>query len=506
MTRSLYEICRTKVFGLLKNEFWNSCPENPFSSFPSTIIHDLVSYIINFQSSHVFRAADLQLLLASGRVLRFEINNIKVNDELIPILQFLLPCKDLQTLRLTDVGEFSTRTTEQLEKLLSVCTDLEDLHCSVVFDLKALRKCSKLRYIRLHFTPKQPFYEFLQTTGTCRKPQKYLKVFTICKDLAFFIPHGYITELLVHCPNLHSLGYIDVSAALEYLHGSAVELGSVPQPYQLRSCFWGGDVCSRNRYCGKFQDSLQRCWPFFPFAVKVAVLSCPLLEELVIEVTQQCYVDAIIYLNVLTNLTYLEIDVEDYICNFRPELYCLLDRIGPQLKHLAILKFDNVEFDAIFKNCPNLESLKVDCESVVSDWVETIGDLPNLRRLSFFCRDGDDRKSIQLALSKCFFLEELFLKNAAFLNDSCVANISEQNPLEKLELVCISHCAVTKRGLKMFVNGATKLEKICFDSYKLSDEDTIEVLRAKNPKMIIYPEYDILLDHEFFYRNRYFCQ
>ncbi|GFV96061.1 uncharacterized protein TNCV_1870231 [Trichonephila clavipes] len=506
MPQSLYFITLRKVSHLLTEEFWNTCPENPFLSFPPTIIHDIISSTINYHSSTSFKPADLRLLLATGRVQHFEINNFAINDKLIPVLESLLNCKDLQSLRLTDVGECSTRATEQLEKLLRVCTDLEDLHCSVVFDLKALRKCSKLRYVRLHFIPKQPFYEFLQTTGTCREPHTSLRVFTICKDRAFFIPNGHITELLVHCPNLYSLGYIDVSAALEYLHGSGVEMGNVPPPYQLRSCFWGGDfICSRKRFCGKFEDTVRPRCTFFPFAVRVAVLACPLLEELTIEVTRQCFVDTILYLNVLTNLTFLEISLEDFICDFRPELYCLLDRIGSKLKHLAIHRIENVEFDTIFKNCPKLESLKVDCDSVVSDWTETVDDLPNLRKFAFFCKNGDEKKSIQLVLSKCFNLKELFIKNACFLTDNCMIRILERNPFDCLEIAAISECALTQRGLKMFLDNAIELEKIAFDSFKMSEEDAADVLCTRSPKLIIYSDYDILWTQEFFYHRRFFC-
>lgn len=483
MPQSLYDICLTKVSHLLKEEFWNTYPENPFSFFSRAIINDIISSTINFQSSSTFRSADLHLLLATGRVQHFELNNFEINDELIPVLESLSNCKNLQTLRLTDIGEFSTRATKQLNKLLCACTELEDLHSSVVFDLKALRNCSKLRRVRLHFIPDQPLHDILQTTGTYTE-RTSLREFRMCKDHTYKERPDFVPKLLVHCPNLHSLGYIDVYVALVVMHGPARVLGNHPPPYQLRSCFMAST--------------------YFPFGLTVAALALPHLEELTMVVNQLHHEFNIMDLNVLTNLTYLEIQLPD----FCPELYYLLDEIGPKLKHLSIIKFHKVLIDLIFSSCPNLESLKVDCDSVVSDSVKAIGDLPNLQRLAFFCKDANDKESLQVILSKCFNLKELFLKNVPFINDNSIFKVLKKNPLDKLELACISETGMTQSGLKMFLDSAIGLKKIAFDSFEISKKDIAEVLCPKlvNPKLVIYSDYDILWTEEFFFRKRFSCQ
>ncbi|GIZ05194.1 uncharacterized protein CEXT_70791 [Caerostris extrusa] len=110
-----------------------------------------------------------------------------------------------------------------------------------------------------------------------------------------------------------------------------------------------------------------------------------------------------------------------------------LTDIGPKLKHLAILRFDNVEFDSIFKYCPGLESLKVDCNGVAPDWKENSVNLERLRRLTFFSIDGADVESGKKLFSLCINLEELFPEESQISKRKFLRTIKKVNTMNRLK-------------------------------------------------------------------------
>ncbi|GIY00372.1 uncharacterized protein CDAR_583511 [Caerostris darwini] len=507
MARSLYSWCLIKINELLLEEFWNTF--NPFTFMPSSIVDEIVDSIIDNPIG--FHAPSLCFVCDSGQVEHFSLHGVRMSRQIIPVLKSLSVCKKLKALKLTDLDiqpNNVQEASEHLENLFRNSTHLEHLHCGIIFDLKALRACKDLRTIRLNFFPQQPIHEFLDVIGTSKLPHENLQLFTICERYVNrYILNGEIAEVLNHCPNLQSLGCIETSSSLTYLHGVKIQSGEPSPSYQLTKCFWRENKVSKKHcrlnYRG-FEDSVIYFGASFFYSVKVAVLLCPLLRELIIEIPRTHYSSIIKSLSNLKNLTLLEIELSDFTHEFRTECLNLLTDIGPKLKHLAIHRFDNVEFDSIFKYCPGLESLKVDCNGVTPDWEENSVNLERLRRLAFFSIDGANVESVEKLFSLCINLEELFLKNPKFLNGNFLKTIKKVNTMNRLKIACICDCSMTEEELKDFVVNATALEKIAFDSSKINDDDAEDLIEEINDNIIVYPDWNTGLKDEFFYRRRYF--
>ncbi|CAL1299710.1 unnamed protein product [Larinioides sclopetarius] len=490
----LYDICLKSVSRIL-GDIRDESP-NRFSAVPHFIIHDLITSTLKMYPDEGFKAHYLEPLLLSGQVKQLALRDLRLEEELLPTLRSFTVCRGLTSLSLINICEFNMAIVSgQLEELLVALKNLEELHCSVVFRLSALRKCRKLRVVQLHFTPESAIDHFLDDENGHKQTHETLSFFTLCGQRAErFVHFKQVAELLTHCPRLQSLGQLDVSAAFGHLHSSSY---IVPE-YGLESCCW------REPDTAGHLDSGDR---FFS-SIRTAALACPELKELVIKIQQRHYQGALSVLHTLRNLTYLEIELDHSKRDFQPEISGLLSQVGPGLRHLALHRIDNIEFDAILKSCPELVSLKVDCDRVAGDWSETSVDPRQLQRLTFFSSDGCcGNNSLRLMLSKCSNLRELFLKNSEFLSDSFLSKVLKDNPmaLSQLRTACLCDCRLTKEGLRNLLSAAKKLDKISVESSKISEEDAESLMREFNPALTIIPDYDEGLREEFFYRRRYVC-
>ncbi|KAF8788451.1 uncharacterized protein LOC129957663 [Argiope bruennichi] len=492
----LYDICMRRVSMILKGRFRDEAP-NPFVVLPSCIVHDLIAFIFDLYSTGGFRAYYIEPLLLTGRVKHITLQNLRLEEELLPTLRSFTICRRLKSLNLINVCEFDLAIVSRLlEELLKALKNLEELHCSVSFSLAAIRKCKKLRIAKLHFTPESYLDDLLEEVDGQTQAHENLSVLTLCGRRAEeFLHFKEVAELLVNCPRLHSLGYLDVSKALRYLHGSDT---SNIRKYGLESCCW-----REHKVLGwsEYEDD-------FLLSIRTAALACPMLKELVVKIPRRHYEGAISVLRTLRNLTYLEIEFDRGKKDFRPEIFSLLSEIGSNLQHLALHRVDNIEFDAILKFCPELVSLKIDCKHVVGDWTETSANPRQLQRLAFFSSEGySGSNSLRLLLSKCCNLQELFLKNSEFLTDSFLSRLLKDNPivLAQLKIACICDCCLTKDGLKNFLSYAKKLEKISLESTKISEEEAENLIREMNSEVTIIPDYDEGIFEEFFHRRRYVC-
>ncbi|GBO25446.1 hypothetical protein AVEN_69252-1 [Araneus ventricosus] len=498
----LYDICLRRISRILKEKFRDESP-NPFSAVPPGIIHDLITSTLSLYSAEGFRAYYLEPLLLSGQVKHLTLQDLRLEEELLPTLRSFTVCRGLRSLSLINICEFNMAIVSRLlEELLKALKNLEDLHCSVVFSLSALKKCRRLKTARLHFTPECAIDDFLDDENGHRQTHEALSLFTLCGQRAEkFVHFKEVAELLVNCPDLRSLGHLDVSAAFGHLHGSETNSACSVRKYGLESCCWREHKTAEK---GGRRDSSDR----FLSSIRAAAMACPELRELAIRIPQRHYQGSLSVVHTLRNLTYLEIELDHSKRDFRPEVSCLLSEIGSGLRHLALHRIDNIEFDAILKSCPELASLKVDCDHVVGDWSETSVNPRRLQRLTFFSSDGCyGSNSLRLMLSRCSNLQELFLKNAEFLSDGFLSRVLKDNPmaLAQLKTACLCDCCLTEDGLKKLLFSAKRLEKISVESSKISEEDAESLIRKFNSALTVIPDYDEGLRDEFFYRRRYIC-
>ncbi|GIY49308.1 uncharacterized protein CEXT_604241 [Caerostris extrusa] len=172
--------------------------------------------------------------------------------------------------------------TPHLEEMLKACSSLEDLHSSIRFDLTVLRKCPKLRSVRMHFKPKQPWSDILDVDDGVMQSRKCLEVLSCCKDSTIKAASDDIEILMRHCPLLLSMGNVETSKPLAHIY-RAVTLNSVmslvlpralvrrilPNQSLLLYCNWvETDTFFVSGWC----------------MIRDAIRQAPLLEELRIEV------------------------------------------------------------------------------------------------------------------------------------------------------------------------------------------------------------------------------
>ncbi|CAL1299711.1 unnamed protein product [Larinioides sclopetarius] len=179
----LYDICLKSVSRIL-GDIRDESP-NRFSAVPHFIIHDLITSTLKMYPDEGFKAHYLEPLLLSGQVKQLALRDLRLEEELLPTLRSFTVCRGLTSLSLINICEFNMAIVSgQLEELLVALKNLEELHCSVVFRLSALRKCRKLRVVQLHFTPESAIDHFLDDENGHKQTHETLSFFTLCGQRA----------------------------------------------------------------------------------------------------------------------------------------------------------------------------------------------------------------------------------------------------------------------------------------------------------------------------------
>ncbi|GBN12664.1 hypothetical protein AVEN_47081-1 [Araneus ventricosus] len=484
---SLYESCLRKIAINLRDGIYKSCHENPFSVMSSKFVNDIMSAALDLERADGLRADDLEQLLTSGKLRELKMLQIDMCQELLQVLNsFISGCQELEVLHLTWSGfqvELISDIQKALGNLLRNSPNLKDLRSSIGFDLKALRNCKNLRYVKLLFQPQQHWYDFLAKENDQFQPHKYLEFFTICGLLGLEqIPCGDIVVILRHCPELTSLGFLESSEALSLLHNMPIS----PSELKLRHCFWrdtrrtvpGGNYVNHG-------------------GIKDAVLYCPMIEELEILVL---YIETISCLRNLRNLVYLNITAH---CdeNIGAVFRYVLQEIGSRLKHLS---FDfcnsscSVDISIFLLYCPNLESLKIDGDKPLS--ASSVIPLPHLKRLSFKNSHCNDIRRIFPQLSGCNQLTDLFLENATDFDDETLYCFLKRNSLSNLKVAYLESCSLSELGFREFLLNAPRLEKIEFVHNDLHRSHFERVVRETSHKAICNK--DLLSTSDEFFEKR----
>ncbi|XP_055930932.1 uncharacterized protein LOC129961117 isoform X1 [Argiope bruennichi] len=459
---TLYRITLHRTFTLLKEGVWNDSDPNPFKFLPSCVVGDL---LITGLSHYYTNIDDIKLLLTSGKVERLDLSFFDLaNDR--DLFMTLLSENNCTNLKHLVLHSFLKREHFPLVKaVLRNTPKLRHFHSAVFFGLDIFNHCEKLLTLKFDLPIEQISNYFLHKNMDFSKSLKNLKVFSLGRTGDCFSVCRIIETVLLNCPELVSVGMVDSSLAIAGIQKKRKE----PLRFQLRRCFWG--VAYMRRFRERTVLKLFNYRSEFSAIIKTAVSSCPLVEELIIDVHDE---NCLQYLSQLPMLTFLVINFKHYYCSkLRDPLISLFSQIGPQIKHLSIQKVKNIPINDICEYCPNLLSLQIIGTITVSEPSAISSNLRNLKRLYV---STADQVSFRFLLSNCLHLEELFLGTALTVDDELLKYVLTKNSLSELKTIGISRSKLNKWSLRRLLKSAVSLSKIgVSDFYYLVEELKIEM-------------------------------
>ncbi|GIX94413.1 uncharacterized protein CDAR_220821 [Caerostris darwini] len=501
IVKPLRDICLHNVAVYLRRGTWKK-PNTSFQYLPVSLVDDLLHTVVQLQSSNNFRPDDMQILFETGRVERFTLRKLCLFDEIVASLHTLMQfCQRLKFLEITEIMWFEMSDfTPHLEEMLKACPSLEDLHSSIRFDLTVLRKCPKLRSVRMHFKPKQPWSDILDVDDGVMQSRECLKVLSCCKNSTIKAASDDIEILMRHCPLLLSLGNVETSKPLAHIYRT-VTLNSVLSLVLPRALV---------RRILPNQSLLLYCnWvetdTFFVSGwslIRDAIRQAPLLEELRIEVRTG---RSIPFLKSLGKLRLLDLVQKNCEVGIGPELIDLMEGIGHQLRHLSLDTDSEMDISAVLHSCPHLESLRLLKMKGLRMGDEPIR-LPRLKHFSY----GNDRRlydtGLLLMLSGCSSLKEMFLGNVHGLDDELLYSFTRKNLPNNLKVLAIQNCSLTKEGLRRFLQNVPNLEEFSCRSIFFKTSVAERILRITNPNATFYDTFELFEMQQFFNIKRSGCR
>ncbi|KAF8788835.1 uncharacterized protein LOC129957363 [Argiope bruennichi] len=490
---TLYTICFQKTLSILRTGLWNRYDTNPFSYLPSTIVNDLTKFALSQPFHERPKITELWYLITSGRLTELDLIHHDLESDSNMFLKMMSEnvCKNLRSFSIPACLRDADGSL--VEIVLRFCTNLEEVHSALQFDLDILENCHQLRNLRFHLPMNQIADNSLRKVMLSSHALKTLEAFAVCAGEDSFQSSKFVAKVLLGFPNLISVGLADSSLPLKLI--LKTQRNSFSLHFKLRRCFWGISHDNYLRVANTKKLSTYR--KGFSKIIKMAVLSCPCTEELVINVFHE---ECLQHLCLLKNLTFLSINFNYCDSDYMPAWFSVLKEIGPQLKHLSVEKSSDIQLNVICDNCFNLESLRIRGKATIAEATSTIPNLPHLRRLLLMCMNEG---SLMYMLSRCPLLTEMFLDCALCLDDDLLCKILKQNPLSELKVAGIHACKLSRIGFHLLLESAVKLEKVSFRSVKM---DTSDLIHKLNPKIVNYPIFNKLKDIEFFRRKLHPCR
>ncbi|GIY12026.1 uncharacterized protein CDAR_449541 [Caerostris darwini] len=455
---SLYQHSQRKTIDHLRTA---DISENTFREIPDKVLKELVEYTLSLHWSKRPDVSKLSLLICNPRLQRLDLKYLEVSilnseDFAESLRTNLSVCSSLISImanykfpRLKYIHmPFLINENTEFANMIRGCENLETLHTGTCFDLNCLENTTRLREARFHFhisdiaKSECHFDERIYSLTNLRD----LEIFAFCFPNDCFERSGAITDVLICCPNIISVGLMDTSMSIHHI----IERKGRFFEFKLRRCFWG--IC----YDTTIQWSVRAANYIISSTdiIRNAARACPLVEELAMQVFQK---DSLISLSRLSRLTFLSLSFKQCNDSYLSEFIYLMGKIGHKIKHLSLEGFNSAfPVNDICKLCINLESLKIIGFSCVSHPAKP---LPSLHNLKSFTADEIDQNCFDFVLSNCPNLTELFLHNVHFLNDLKLNKILRKNPLRNLEIFLFEICVLTKDGVSQLINSAINLKK-----------------------------------------------
>ncbi|GIY55491.1 uncharacterized protein CEXT_33811 [Caerostris extrusa] len=447
---SLYDKCMMRTLANFKEGFWRGNRANPFVLVPSDIVDDLVRIRDDLCPGLRPSIAQMHLLFSSGRLTIFDLMRL-FGDCIFPlsteVVRLMTPdvCRNLRDITIPFLY------TEVIPKLLE-CPNLEVLRTQNVFRLRLLKNCPNLCIIRIHDKHavkllKCPWnFEDLPFFGKSLEIFDVFRMITPNKKL-----NKVLARIFLNSPKLISLGLIDTSLALHSIH----ELYGTNDPPQfvLKRAFWGiADDAD--------PEDIPLDRAKYPTIIKQAVFSCPLLQELIIQVF---HMDCVPHLRHLKHLSVLSINFAYCYEDPNSAFLNLLRDIGYHLRHLSVETGFALPVNTVLKLCPYLETLEV-CGSVtVSRPVQRLNSLRCLKRLRV---NSIDKPGLIFVFSHCFGLEDVFTHYALDVDDDTLEKILKKKRLPNLKSLHITSPNLTYRGLQKLLDTSPSLRNVYVPCHK----------------------------------------
>ncbi|GIY93761.1 hypothetical protein CEXT_740851 [Caerostris extrusa] len=375
----------------------------------------------------------------------------RFRGDLYLIMELLLVINsDLQCLQIIDVYEVRENTeklSENLAILLQKSGNLEELHCSITFDLKVLRNCKKLKHLKLCFRPKATLDGFLGEE---------------------------LSTILTLCPELEAVGRREKLLLVQ--RNASREIKRVQNSYRIsrpRSCIWAGNYAVTET-CFRIPTDV---------SLELATAFYSEIKKLFLDICDEI---CLIPLRKLKKLAYFGFFTPHYPTYIYKHLYPFLVYMGHQLTYLRlILENDGISVNFLRRHCPNLKWLILHC-SLRVDVKERLENFEYLEdiTLSTPMFHHYDERSLEILLSKSLKLSALSMSgNASIpLTDKSLNKILEHNTFSKLKSANIDDCNLYKKGLQKFIAHAKNLETLYISSLNMKLVDVKAAVLKVNRK------------------------
>lgn len=480
---TLYEMCLEEAAHLCKTSYWNaSFPfgYNPFSYMPAFIIDALVVKVSKSTAFKSLESSDLRLLLTSGRVENFILEDVNVTGDTLQevLLDLSTACKKLEKICLRNVfinivhrANFHMQT-HTLNILLSEARNVKEIESCLEFNLEVLSNSTKLQKLILNFpVVRNNIFDFLEINGQLM-PNTSLKLLEIFENPRRPISYIDIAVVLRYCTELTEIS-CDIARSLQYLHGEELFNGTISVRYKLKRCCMG---TMNFKSAAATRDE-----------VYIASLTCPDLEDLCLLVNDD---QAIYALSEFCKIKFLllqweKMDFGDY--SLGVQLLLEKPEFGSNLTSLFIVNFTNIDFSSIGICCPNLDVLKVeyDYENNRNEFSPT-----SFKKLKQLCLENVEDLNCQTdtlvgILSNATELKSIVIYCAGRLTDGVLNDILKQNSLSKVTNLRLSKCVLTIDGIRKLVSSLKALEYFDLNKTSLDVDEIAHEIHEINPRVII---------------------
>ncbi|GIX83524.1 uncharacterized protein CEXT_682521 [Caerostris extrusa] len=426
--------------------------------------------------------------------------DINFKENLHLILEILVAMKsDLISLELVDLCNFSEneeQVSECLGRLLQNCPNLINLHCCLPFDIRVLRNCKYLTYLKLCFCPKQPWHHFLEIKDGYLQPLNYLKTFSVCaysvsgfgiRGIGYTWMSSYpnhlmeLRKVLMQCPLLTAIGCSEQRKNnIMYVHNhvSSNSLKEVPPSFHPRTCVWRQFLEDSGNDSDDFEEHLK------PVPLQMTVSTYSEVKKLHLDITEEISLSSLMKLNNLTHLCISCTLESEYFHNY---ILPALMSVGHKLQHLCLTPVHDISINFLRKYCPNLNSFFSFCQLKV-DMNEPIENFENLEYLLLeLLLPNQNEQSLEVLLSKCINLKVLTLCNrhGRVLTDEFLDRLLKCNSFSKLTKASFGKCLLSKIGLKKFLTHAKNLQSIIISSPKIRKSVLKPLIQEINPKVTV---------------------
>ncbi|GIY99352.1 uncharacterized protein CEXT_85021 [Caerostris extrusa] len=451
MVSKLSEICIKRISDNLVGDVWLRSQHNPFAKMPAKVVDMIMKAMQHPYKLPYPCISQLSLLISSGQLQCLDLTMHRGcprhchRDEYDEMIKLLTrdACKNLKSL--TIPSEYNKGMSETIPKLLENCHQLEQLRTDNFFHLGALTLCPNMRSVKISYCKNcKTMFDSSWSIPEFQQFLKNMEVFDVLRFQNGSLLYDKIAKILLWGPKLISMGMIDTCIALDYIREKVEK-----RQFALKRCCWGK----------QYDDGIaDQCFPSYgrryPKIIKNSALSCPMVEELVLQVVHQ---DCLQHLRHLKQLNVLILKFSRFLKDPIPALLNVLQEIGPQLKHLSVDTFITFPVNDICRLCPNLESLGLFGCASVSEPVETCESLRHLQRLYTTIVD---EKSLIFLLENCVGIQEMIINDADCFDDEMLDRVLQKNMFSKLKTLYIQRGQVSERKFVEFLETAQQLENV----------------------------------------------